>query len=143
MVATSSHKTAAQVRQIWGRARTRGMTDEELHLLVERETGTASIAALTFDEANRVIHALGGTPFVKGSRRTQQLRRQRAGIRQMAPLAQIELIARLATARGMSPDGLTRLIRRIIRKDRPATTVEANKVIEALKAMNAREGINA
>lgn len=76
------------------------------------------------------------------SRRTQQLRRRRAGVEQLVTQAQMVRLNHLAATRWQDgwEQALEKLCRRMIRRAYPATTIQANKVIEALKAMNAREG---
>jgi hypothetical protein len=50
----------------------------------------------------------------------------------------------LAAKRGISAEGLERLCRRMLKGNpRPRTTAETNKIIEALKAMNERDRVNA
>lgn len=100
------------------------------------EPRTVSIAALSYTEAERVIHRLKGRSFVP--RRTQQYRRAKAGVVQIVTDEQLTRIAALATQRQWSPQTLTTFCLR--QCGHPVrTTADANKVIEALKAMNERD----
>jgi hypothetical protein len=145
-------KTNAQVRRIFGLARARGLDESELHQIVEEETKQPSIRALTSAQADKVITRLGGesSPRFGGygwcdpkgtSRRTVQHRRKRAGVVQVVPQPQLDLLADLAAQRSMSVEGLQSLFRRMHVHYPPRTTKEANKVIEALKAMNGRDSL--
>jgi hypothetical protein len=138
-------KEPGQVRAIYGLARASKLDDELLHDAVEFVTGrTRSIADLTFSEANKVIEHLGGRKFAaSGStpRRTTQYRRAKEGVTQVVQPGQLELIAKLATQRNWKPDSLIKFCRRQAGHHPLRTTQDANKVIEALKSMNRREGL--
>ncbi len=133
-------KSPAQVRCIFALAKQRGLSDDELHAVVEEATGQRSIAALSRQTAERVIVRLGGSQPV-ACRRTTQYRRQRTGVVQLATPAHLDLMHSLARRRNLSAEGLTALSTRIVKHYPPRTTVETNKVIEALRAMNARDGL--
>jgi len=133
-------KTKEQVKAIWSRARTRAITDEHLHDLVEAETGQRSIRALSREQADQVIVALGGAPLAKRiARRTRQGYHQAKGIKQVASQEQLELMRSLAKKRQWSDESLSKFCRRMIKRDSPATTKQANTIIEALKSMNQRD----
>lgn len=107
---------------------------------------TERSSEMSFDEANRMIHKLGGQPFtatpsISGkSRRAVNLKNQKAGIKSIVSPTHIDLMNRLWRLRdGRTPEGLKALSQRIIRKDKPATSTECNKVIEAIKSMNSRD----
>lgn len=99
------------------------------------------LSLLSFDEANELIRNLGGDPFSHGTpRRTVNYHRQQAGVQQIAQGSQLELMRSLASGRGITDEGLANLCRRMLKgKASPRTTAETNKIIEALKAMNARD----
>lgn len=136
-------KTPAQVKRIWGLARERGLDSDELHAVVEDATregalpGKTSIRLLTAAEADRVIERLGGQALQ--SRRTVQHRRKRAGILAVATQAQLDLMRDLARQRNWSEEALADFSRRQCGHYPPRTTAQANKVIEPLKAMIARD----
>ena len=136
-------KTVAQLRAIFGLAKQRGLNSDTLHMLVEAETGKASIKELNFTDANKVIRGLGGREFKRAEtpRRTTQYRRQRTGAEQIATKEQFTLIGRLASQRDWTPESMIKFCQRTIRTDRPKTTKQANVIIEALKSMNARDGL--
>lgn len=104
---------------------------------------TASLAALSFDEANAMITRLGGDPFTERgtSRRTINYRKQKAGIETIVTDAHLKKIDELASMRGWSTETLQKFCRRVIKKDSPTTAHEANKITEGIKAMNRRENL--
>lgn len=131
-------KTTNQVRAIHAEARKHGLDHDTLHDLIESVTKrTRSIAALTHKEALAVIRQLKGKGFVP--LRTLQYRRQQAGVQQLVQPTQLTLIAELASQRGWSAEALQSFCQRQCKRTRPRTTTDANKVIEALKAMNQRD----
>ena len=145
-------KTVNQVRCIYGEARRHGLDDEALHELVASvlmescqgssptvREGAVSIASLTYAQAEAVIQRLKGRGFVP--RRTLQYRRQKAHVHQLVTREQLTLIAELASQRNWSAQTLADFCRRQCKAEKPRTTGDANKVIEALKAMNKREGL--
>lgn len=132
-------KSTSQVRCIFGCAKRALLSDDELRAIVEEVTGQRSIAALSRYDADRVIVRLGGQPLTP--RRTTQHRRRRAGVSQLATASQLDLMRSLARHRNMSDEGLERLSIRQCGHYPPRTTADANKVIEALRAMNRREGL--
>lgn len=133
-------KTTPQVRAIFGESRKCGLDDEQLRDTVESVTGrTRHISELTYVEAERVIEKLKGKSFV--SRRTLQYRRAKQGIKQVVQEGQLTLIAELASQRNWSAEALVNFCQRQCGHHPLRTTEDANKVIEALKAMNRREGL--
>ena len=135
----SRPKTTGQVRAIFGEARRCGLDGDTLHELVIDVAGTASIKDLTFTQAEAVIQRLKGQSFVP--LRTLQYRRAKAGIKQVVQEAQLTLIAQLASQRRWSADALVNFCKRQCGHHPLRTTEDANKVIEALKSMNKREGL--
>lgn len=136
-------KSKKQVQAIWVLARGRGMTDEELHSLVAAETGNESIRALSRANADKVIIALGGTAFntKRKTRRTRQDHHQQTNTKQIAAGSQLDLMRSLANRRDWTEDSLKKFCQRMIKRDHPATTTQANTIIEALKSMNRRDGL--
>lgn len=101
---------------------------------------TASLAELTWDEANGVITRLGGTAFSRQiSRRTVNYRRQQAGVKAVETVAHLDFMDELRELNGMSPEGLEKMGTRMLGHWPPRTTEDGNKVIEALKSMLARK----
>jgi hypothetical protein len=98
-----------------------------------------SIAALTYAEAERVIQRLKGRSFVP--LRTLQYRRKRAGVQQIITPDHEKKIAALASQRHWSAESLVNFCKRQCGHHPLRTTADANKVIEALKSMNKREGL--
>lgn len=134
-----SAKTPAQVRIIFGLAKSRGLTDDELRSIVEELTGSRSISQLSRSEAEKVINRLNGRAVTP--RRTVQHRRRQAGVPQIASPAHLDLMRSLARRRGMGDKGLEQLSIRQCGHYPPRTTAETNSVVEALKAMNKREAV--
>lgn len=117
---------------------------EMVYFYTDRRTEHSS--EMSFDEANRMIHKLGGQPFTAApehngkSRRAVNYQNQKAGVKTIVSPTHIDLMNRLWRLReGRTPEGLIALSQKIIKKDRPATSTECNKVIEAIKSMNRRD----
>lgn len=127
-------KSTQQVRAIYGEAKRRGLDNDALHEIVG-----GSIKALSFAEAQKVIQRLKADSFVP--LRTLQYRRAKAGVQQIVTDEMLTLIAELASQRKWSPETLQNFCVRQCKKKAPRTTVDANKVIEALKSMNKRKGL--
>lgn len=106
---------------------------------------TASIKQLTFDEANGMIRRLGGRAFDRpnqfNSKRTEQYHKQKARVKTIVTPAQKGKIERLLQQRNIGADGYKLFCRRMLKHDEPRTTIEAKNIIEALKAMIARDRI--
>ncbi len=132
-------KSLAQTRCIFGLAKRRSLSDDELRSVVEEVTGQRHISALSRHDADTVIIRLGGQPLTP--RRTTQHHRKLAGVPAIASHAHLDLMHSLARRRNMSEEGLAELSQRVIKHCPPRTTAETNKVIEALKAMNRRETV--
>lgn len=141
--ARAEPKSAGQVRAIFGLARRAGHSDEDRHAVIASITDgrTDSVKDLTFDEANSVIEHYGGNAFKPAPRRTVLYRRQKGGVKQLVSQSQLELLASLASQRNWSAEALTKFCERQCGHYPLRTTEDANKVIEALKAMNRREGL--
>lgn len=144
-------KSNSQIRRLFGLAKPNAHTacmevHDYLADLANHVTGerTASLADLTFDEANAMIKALNGDPFPKygQSRRTENYRKQKAGIKSVETENHLNFILELAQLRGMSLDGVTKLAGRMNLPWPPRTTEQGNKIVEALKAMNKRDGLS-
>ena len=136
-------RSIKQNNAIFGLASKHGVDHESLRdLAAEVSDGRVDrLSMLSFEEANRMIHRLGGDPFAgNGSpRRTVNYQRQQAGVQQIAQPAQLSLMRDLAAGRGWSDESLEKFCLRVIKYPRPRTTAETNKIIEALKAMNKRD----
>ena len=134
----SQVKTTAQLRAIFAEGRKRGLDHEGLQDMAESVTHrTRSLRELTHAEAESLLRRLKGDEFV--SLRTVQHRRQRQGIEQVVQPGQLALIAKLASQRHWASEALMGFCERQCGFARPRTTTQANKIIEALKAMNKRD----
>lgn len=143
-MSTSQPKTTDQLRAIFGLGKNLGFDKEGLEdLAAEMTDGKVErLSLLSFDQANAMIKHLGGDPFPASGGvpvRTANHRRQKAGVRQIETGKHLKLIKDLAKGRNMSDEGLQKLCLRMIKKPRPTTTKEGNSIVEALKAMNARD----
>lgn len=144
-------KTNEQIRRMFGLAsrpaKEAGREPKEFleDLAIDVSGGPVErLSCLTFGQANEIIRRLGGEPLNPpgsngGPRRTVSYRRRAAGIVQIATAAQLRLLNDLAAGRGITDAGLKNLCSKMIKKPAPRTTLEANKIIEAIKAMNARD----
>jgi hypothetical protein len=135
-------RTIKQNNAIFGLAAKHGVDHESLRdLAAEVSDGRVDrMGQISFDEANKIIHRLGGDPFQTGpARRTVNYQRQQAGVDQIAQPVHLKKMQDLAAGRGIGDEGLERLCQRMIHAPRPRTSAETNKIIEALKAMNARD----
>jgi hypothetical protein len=135
-------RTIKQNNAIFGLAAKHGIDHESLRdIAAEISEGRVDrMGQISFDEANKIIHRLGGEPFRTGpARRTVNYQRQQAGVAQIAQPIHLEKMSNLARARCMTLEGLERLGRRMIKHWPPRTTSETNKIIEAIKAMDARD----
>lgn len=138
-------KTKEQMARIFGLARKQGVEFEDDDIrrgfAITVSSGRVErLSELSFDEANELIKNLGGDQFTAGSKRTRNYHRQQAGVQQIATSSQIDLMKELAAGRNMSPQGLQTMGTRMLKHWPPRTTAETNKMIEALKSMNARDG---
>ncbi len=138
-------KSTDQLRAIFGLGKNLGMDKPDLEAVAAEVTAgrIERLSLLTFDEANAVIVRLGGESFPSPGHvavRTANYRRQKAGVKQVETSRHLKLISDLAAKRNMSRAGLASLCMRIIKRASPATTAQGNMVVEALKAMNRRDG---
>lgn len=137
-------KTTDQLRAIFGLGKNVGMDKEDLEGLAETMTSgqVERLSMLSFDQANEMIKHLGGDPFPANGTipiRTQNYRKQKAGVKTIETEKQLKLIKDLAAKRNMSETALASLCTRIIKRPTPVTTAEGNKIVEALKSMIARD----
>ncbi len=101
------------------------------------------LSLLTFEDANNIIARLGGTPFANygHSKRTENYRKQAAGIKTIETGAHVEFIRKQAERRNMTEEGIAKLAARMNLPWPTQTTEQGNKLAEALKAMNRRDGL--
>lgn len=139
-------KTNEQLRAIFGLAKANNVPFDE-----DERCGAAAVVScgrvgrislLSFDEANTLIVNLGGDAFPAPghvAKRTENYRKQKANVKTLVTQRQLKMMKDLADKRNMSQIGLASLCMRIIKRSAPQTTAQCNKVIEALKSMNARD----
>jgi hypothetical protein len=146
----SQPKTVEQLRAIFGLGKNVAMAKEDLEELAFDITGgrTERLSELTFDEANAMITRLGGDAFPSPSgptpRRTENYRKQKAGVKTLVTTHQLNLMETLwFKVPNRTAAGLVAICQRVNKGlDRPRTTEQCNRVIEAVKSMNAREAAN-
>lgn len=137
-------KTRQQHAKIFALKGRWGLDIEDLRDYAAEITGTRSISKLNYDQAEALIARLEGRQTPEGgrpSRRTIQYRRQKAGVVVLPTSDQIDHLNRLAQQRNMTLDGLTRLAKRMGLAYPPKTSIGASKLIEAIKAMIARDAL--
>ena len=125
------------IRTLWGLARSKelSMTGEELHLVVQAQTGKDSMKKLTKKEIARVAYVLGQ---MKDSVRDGRPAKDRTS---KATDNQLKKLKRLAENAGWEAKRLNGLTRRMFRVDSPEwlTYMQMSKLIEAVKAITKRE----
>ena len=140
-------KSTGQVKTIFASAKQAGIDEDGIRDIVADITMqtrgaqkcTRHISALSHAEAEKVIQRIKGRSFVP--LRTLQYRRQRAGVEQIITADQEKKIAELASQRHWSAETLINFFKRQCGHYPLRTTIDANKVIEALKSMNERNGL--
>lgn len=138
-MATARRKPAS-IRTLWAIAKSPelGMTDENLHALVERETGKASMKKLTQGEINSLARVLQNMKDSAGGR-TARRRTDSGGNAQTVELRR--KIYRLMQTLGWNESQVNGLARRMCHVDRVEwlEPAQCSKLIEALKAIAARK----
>lgn len=102
---------------------------------------TDHTSELYVGEMNEIIHRLQSLASPKETPlRTVQYRRQQAGVVSIDTARQEKMLNDLWFAfPHRNGDGLTSICLRTIKTEKPRTTKEFNKIIEAVKSMNSRE----
>lgn len=141
-------RTKAQNTMIHAIAAKLGLDKDSLHELAFDVSGkrTERTSELSVDEAAKLINRLQmwANPHAleNKSTRTMQYRRQQAGVARIVTPEHIDKMRSLWFAKpGRTESGLESLTLRQIKLEKPRTTKQCNSVIEAIKAMNLREGI--
>lgn len=139
---TAPRRTGPTIKTLWAIAKSPelGMTDEDLHALVYRETGKGSLRELTARELGTVARVLQN--LKDGTRRDTRSRRTDEG-GNPATVRQRRLIWHLCEELGWNNDyrRIQRFVKKVTGTDRLEwlTPQQCGQVIEALKAMAARE----
>jgi len=137
-------RTKAQNSLMFGLASKAGVSHDDLRDWTAEITNgrTDHTSKLYHHEALEIINRLQN--FVSPNqtpRRTVNYRRRRDGIEQIVSIAHLGKLQSLADGRGMTNEGLQQLCLRMIKTEKPRTTKECNKIIEAIKAMNTRDRV--
>ncbi len=137
-------RTKAQNSKMFGLAAKCGLTHDDLRdWAADVSNGrTEKTSKLYIKEADAIINHLDAlvNPKKEWSPRTIRYHRQKSGIKKIVSQKQTKYIDDLRRGRGISDDGLKSLCKKILNgNDHPRTSKEAGKIIEALKAMNARD----
>lgn len=132
----------ASIRTLWGIAKSPelGMTDEDLHALVYRETGKESIRKLSQGELNTVARVLQN--LKDGAKRPSRAKRTDEGGNPRT----VELrrkIFRLMQELGWKEHQVNGMAQRMFQVDlvKWLTPDQCSKLVEALKAILARKGV--
>jgi hypothetical protein len=135
--------TKNQLRAIWGIARKLGMSEENLRLQCQSETGKTSLRELATAEAEALIAKLRERQPKSDSvpLRTQQWRNREAGVVRVASQKQLRLIAELAAQRQWTNESLLAFCERSKFAYPPKTAVGAGKIIQGLIALNKRDAL--
>jgi hypothetical protein len=118
----------------------RGLTNEDKAELVSDVTKgrVESSKLMTFDEMNSAIKRLGGTVFDSRDKRSK-IWFPKNVVGMISPLQRNKL-EQLKASRNMSEQGFSDLCKRMLKgKSAPTTISDAQKLTEAIKAMNARD----
>ena len=125
------------IRTLWGLAKRKelSLTGEELHLVVQAQTGKVSMKKLTKKEIARVAYVLGQ---MKGSVRRGRPAKDRTS---KATDNQMKKLKRLADGAGWEAKRLNGLTRRMFGVDSPdwLDYMQMAKLSEAVKAITKRE----
>lgn len=139
------YRTKFQNSKLHGIAGKLGLTKDDLHEHAYALTDgrTEHTSDLTIKECDQLINylenLLPAAKTAQPSRRTIQHHRQKAAVKTLATPTHIDFLNNLARQRGMTKEGLQRLCLRMIKLEKPRTSNDCNKIIEAIKAMNARD----
>lgn len=140
MAAARTGYRHATIRMLWAIAKSPElkMEDEDLYALIYRETGKESMRKMSQKEINAVAQVLQAMKDSSAGRRTRK-RTDEGGVPGTAALRR--KIYMLAQDLGWSPAQVNGLAKRMFRVEREEwlTAAQCVKLIEALKAMLARE----
>ncbi len=140
-------RTKAQNSLMFGLASRAGVSHDDLREWTSEITNgrTDHTSELYFHEAVQIIDRLQA--FVnptadKTPRRTQQYRRQQAGVDQIVSPQQLQKLNDLWFSKPeRTASGLESICFRTIKVNSPRTTKQCNAIIEAVKSMNRREAM--
>lgn len=124
-----------------------GLSHEDLRDYAAQVTNGRcdSTSDLSEVEAQEIISHLQkvapgrGKAVKEVARRTIQYHRQKTGVESLPTSTHTSFMWRLARERGISQDGLAAMCKRMLGHEKPLSTKETSKIIEALKAMNKRD----
>lgn len=132
-------KHEVTVKTLWGIAKSPelSMTGEELHLVVQAQTGKGSLKDLSKNELRRVAYVLGQMKDSAKGGRSAKERTAKATDNQMKKLK------RLAEDAGWEAKRVNGLTRRMFSVDSPEWLdyTQMSKLIEAVKAITKREAM--
>lgn len=135
MTVAQSGRKPVTLRTLWGLARELGLNSDDLHAVVYREAGKASMKGLSQRELDGVAYALRG---MRGGRGPARKRTDEGG--DPRTVEQRRKIYQLAQAVGWGEAQVNGLARKMFGVERQEWLQpgQCNKLIEALKAMEAR-----
>lgn len=136
-------RTKQQNSRMFGLAAKIGLSHEDLrdYAADVSDGRTEHTSKLYINEAKEVIHRLEQLlPENQVSRRTVNYRRQKTGVPQIVTPQHIKLMNDLWFKFSYrTASGLESICLKTIKVEKPRTTAECNKIIEAIKDMNRRE----
>lgn len=138
-------RTKIQNSKMFGLAAKCGVSHDDLREYAAEVSGgrTEHTSELYVGEADFIIERLETvvSPKKQWSPRTIQYQRQKAGVKTIVSPEQKGKIEKLLRQRHIDADGYKSLCLRMLNHAEPHTTKEASAIIEALKAMNARDRV--
>ncbi|MDP8255597.1 MAG: hypothetical protein P9M14_07610 [Candidatus Alcyoniella australis] len=130
---TTDPLTSAQLRAIWATARDISLDEELLRDVVETETGSRLISSLSRDQASGVLNRLGQ------DRAPRRRRRKRGDPGALITREQAQTIEHNYEDLCWQQQARASFNKRMCGKPWPQTVAEAQKIIEAQRAMLARK----
>jgi hypothetical protein len=138
-MAKSKKKTYAQVKKIWASAKELKIDSKELHTIVEDVTGKKSIAKLTRHQAKEVIEELielGASPGMPVGNELRGVNRRYgelpANVIELPSPEQMKFIEGMKKEIGWDDAYFTRVLKRVIKKEKILTKTDARKMAQAL-----------
>jgi hypothetical protein len=138
-MAKNEKKSYAQVKKIWASARELKIDSQELHKIVEDVTGKKSIAKLSRYQAKEVIEELielGASPGMPVGYETRGKNRiygeLPANVIELPSPEQMKFIEGMRKEIGWDDAYFSRVLKRVIKKDKILTKADARKVAQAM-----------
>lgn len=136
-------------RAIYGCAKECGVSNDQLHDIVNMRFGKTSLKQLTLRECFQLMDGIRGVVRPEGSfsagRRQAMNQHGRKGhedaTEYLVRPRELQMLHEAAALRGWTVETLTAFCQRQVGRPAPATMKDFNKIFWALKAMNRRDGL--